>query len=143
MLSAERVGINERYVPLLEASATALVGERSREVTSGVDNGAAPRHVSDLLIGRLLEAIDARAEIVAAAKEDEGYLSIRTLRLVGPHAVHGEHRRLTSEWEQGGEDVRALAHDTELLADLGDFLMTTPGAWPTDAAFPPATLEKR
>jgi hypothetical protein len=141
-MSAERIEINERYVPLLEATATALVSERSREVTEGVNDGAAPRHVADILIERLMEAIDARREVVAAAREDEGYLSIRTLRLVGPRAVHGEHQRLTGEWERGGDDVRALANYTELLADLGDFLMTTPGAWPTDAAFPPATLEE-
>jgi hypothetical protein len=135
-----RIGVSERYLPLLEQTATALLAERCRELYEGVEDGHATRHVADLLTGRVVEVIDARREIVGAAGEDEGYLSIPTLRLVGPRAVHREHHRLTGEWERGGDDVRALANHTELLADLGDFLITTPGAWPTDAPPPPQPL---
>lgn len=121
--TARLIDVNEQHMPLLEQTAVTLLAERCHELHEGVDDGRVTRHVADLLIGRLREAIDARAEIIAAAGEDLGYLSIPTLRLVGERAIERERERLAEEWECGGEDLRGLSNDTDRLAELDDLLV--------------------
>jgi hypothetical protein len=119
------VDVNERFLPLLAQTVTAMVGERGREVDEGIDGGHAPRHVADLLIDRLVQAIDARREVLGQLDlEDDHALTLDTLLLVGAQAVAREHERLRGEWENGSDDLRALANHTELLSDLSDCIAT-------------------
>jgi hypothetical protein len=110
------------FLALLEATATGLIAGRANELEAGVGDGRAPRHVCNMLIDNLVQAIDARAEIVAAASLPEPELSTDTLRLIGPEAVHDERERLAREWELGGDDLKALADYTLRLNDLDAFL---------------------
>jgi hypothetical protein len=91
-------------------------------VHAGVDDGDAPRHVADMLIANLTEAIEARAEIVTASECPEGAVSVATLRVVGPNALRDERCQLAGAWAEGGEDARGLAERTKHLADLEDLL---------------------
>lgn len=119
------IPVSERYLPLLAKTATALLAGRCRELYEGVADERATRHVADLLTDRLVQAIDARREIVGQCDlEDDHALHLDTLLFVGEPAVAREQERLRGEWESGSDDVRALADYTEVLADLSDFIAT-------------------
>jgi hypothetical protein len=118
----ELVGIPLRFLPLLEQAAARLLATRGGQLHEGIHDGEAPRHVTDLLIGEMLEAVDVWSQVARAGERDEPLVPLSALRLVGWPAVADERQRLALEWEQGADDLRALAQYTTRLADLDDLL---------------------
>jgi len=114
--AARMVPVPAEFRDVLESAATALIGSRAVDFSAGAVD--APRHVADLLVRELKQALDARREVIAAAERPDGAMRLDVIELIGPEAINCEHRRVADMWEEGSNDYLALAQYTDRLSGL-------------------------
>jgi len=112
------VPVPAQFHDVLTRTASWLIGFRAQDAHEGIGDGDSPRSTVDLLVRELMQALDARAEIVAANERPDGAVRLDVIELVGPNAIERERQRITDMWVCGSDDYVALAEHTQRLADL-------------------------
>jgi len=112
------IPVPAEFHDVLTQTATWLIGSRAHVAHEGIGDGDKPRNVVDLLLRELTQAIDARAEIIAAAERADDACRLDVIRLVGPAAIKREHERIVAMWVDGSDDYQGLAERTNRLSAL-------------------------
>ncbi len=112
------IPVPPEFHDVLTQTATWLIGSRAHVAHEGIGDGDKPRNVVDLLLRELTQAIDARAEIIAAAERPDGACRLDVIKLIGPTAIRREHERIVTMWVEGSDDYQALAEHTTRLSGM-------------------------